>query len=214
MTDDLAAGNNPFLASLNDLSKLYQVIWGELEISARKPNLPWGMAVLGSCDADDVPQLRTLVLRNVHQPERELTWHTDRRSRKFQQLSCNRQSSLLFWNPEVRVQLNLWGISTLHNQGERFDQEWELSELASRRAYLGDLAPGDAMPELGINFPPQLQHRPPTQQESLPGKANFGVIVTQVERMEILILRQIGNVRAQFVWSESDQAWNSNWQAP
>ncbi len=207
---------NPFLDAIPDLTSLRETIWQELTLATSDSDEPWFLGVFGTLGLSS-PELRTLVLRRVEQRSRSLIWHTDLRSEKFSQLERAEATSVHFWNPIHRVQLVVRGESQTFSSGDIVDQEWESSQLSSRRAYLGEFPPGTESDTMTVNFPAEFETRPPTETESQAGKQNFGVISTVVREMDLLILRQTGNVRAKYCWNDHDLGkpfWEETWVCP
>ncbi len=207
---------NPFLNALPDLAKLRETVWRELANATGDTNQPWFLGSFGSL-GESSPEIRTLVLRRVEVGSRSLIWHSDVRSPKFSQLERAGETSVHFWTPTHRVQLVVRGESQTLSSGELVDQEWKSSQLTSRRAYLGKMPPGAKADAMTVNFPTEFETRPPTDAESQAGKENFGVISTVVQEMDLLILRQTGNVRAMYRWNDHDlanQQWEETWICP
>lgn len=207
---------NPFLDALADLSQLRHAIWKELCLAARNTSHAWFLGVLGNV-SERGPELRTLVLRDVDEAKRSLFWHTDNRSPKFSQLAVDGRNSVLFWDAQRRVQLTLRGTSQVLTEGEHVDEQWNRSQLTSRRAYLGDRPPGTIVDEAEVNFPLKFMDRPPEEDESAIGRENFGVIITSVTEMDLLILRQSGNLRALFrkeIQAAGTTSWWQSWICP
>lgn len=209
---------NPFLDALPDSADLHSVTWNELAAAAGDPDHPWGLATMSTVThikttAQPVPVSRILVLRRFALSDSTLLWHTDVRSAKVQQLEKNSQTSILFWHPIFRIQLAIIGCTEVIEQGKLFESEWENSSLTSRRAYLGELAPGSSCDEMDVNFPSEYSERPPTEEESSAGKENFVVLKTTIKQFNLLILRQAGNVRVEYTRDEAN-SWKSCWQSP
>ena len=204
-----------FLSHLPDLHAIRELCWQELVAAAGKPDHPWCLAVFGT-SSERVPHLRTLVLRAVDLTAWDLIFHTDRRSPKFAQILKNPATAIHFWDSSERVQLILSGFSTAIADGPIVKEQWEQSPLTSRRAYLGDMSPGEQAKEPCINFPIELTARPPSLNESEPGRENFAVIRTHVTAMDFLLLSPTGNVRAKFAHSAESETgnWLGAWVAP
>ncbi|MEW4490098.1 pyridoxamine 5'-phosphate oxidase family protein [Thalassoglobus sp. JC818] len=209
MSDSL--DTNPFTTLIGDLDRLFDQCWTELEAGAVEPDHPWKLATLGTVD-DDGPKVRTLVVRGIDRSDDQLTFHTDGRSQKIAQIADNPATSILMWHPHLRVQLTLAGESQVLRSGETWEREWNQSALTSRRAYLGEAAPGTIANAPDVNFPGQFSDRPPTDAESLAGQENFAVVQTSITQMDLLILQQSGNLRAQ--WTKQNNQWFGNWVAP
>ena len=207
---------NRFLNSLGDLSKLCKTCWNDLASALGNSDHPWFLSSFATCD-EYIPHVRLLVLRDVDADENSIVFHTDSRSEKISQVRNHPTTSALFWNPDDRVQLILHGESNVQTTGKIVDEQWSLCALTSRRAYLGELPPGEPADEMCVNFPEELASRPPSPEETESGRENFAVIAMSVISMDVLLLRQQGNVRARFDWKAKDNLngrWHGQWVAP
>jgi pyridoxamine 5'-phosphate oxidase len=74
---------------------------------------------------------------------------------------------------------------------------------------MAPFAPGYEVAEANRNMPPGLEDREPTEEESVVGFENFGVIRTHIETLEVLSLEFEGNLRCRF-----DAAGVGQWLAP
>ncbi|TWT57467.1 pyridoxamine 5'-phosphate oxidase [Thalassoglobus neptunius] len=209
MTDNI--DTHPFTTRIGDLDQLRDQCWTELEAGSQTPDHPWKLGAFGTV-ADDGPRVRMLVVRNVDRDAGQLVFYTDVRSSKVDQIAKSPATSILLWHPQLRMQLTVSGQSHVLSSGEIWEREWKESALTSRRAYLGEDAPGTVADGPNVNFPSQFTDRPPTGAESLSGQKNFAVIQTTVTQMDLLILQQSGNIRAQ--WTLTNRQWSGNWIAP
>lgn len=215
MTDDFVV--HPFLAAVPDLDRLRDVVVDQLQLAAGCPESPWGLAGYGNVD-QGTPHLRTLVVRRMLPGETlRLIWHTDVRSPKFSQE--HHQCVARFWNAELRVQLLVRGRSESISTGPLVESEWAAADLPSRRMYLAEHPPGTVLDRPTINFPEQFSTQLPTIAESQAGRRNFGILITTVTEMDLLLLRREGNWRARFCYAENSEdnspsGWRGQWVAP
>ncbi|MEN0067405.1 MAG: pyridoxamine 5'-phosphate oxidase [Myxococcota bacterium] len=133
---------------------------------------------------------RIVVLRGIDRAAREVWFHTDRRSAKLDQLDG---LSWVFYDPKSRVQLRLYGWSTMAEPSVA-DAEWDRLPSTSRRTYRVEPAPGTPLEAYSSGLPPDAEGRS--------GRASFAVVVTEVERVESLKLGREGHERARFTWAE------------
>ena len=89
--------------SLNDLE---QDCWSRLVTGAKKSGTPFHTPSIATLANGEV-SLRTVVLRNTLPIERELRFHTDIRSPKWNELSINPSISALFYDASERIQLRV-----------------------------------------------------------------------------------------------------------
>ncbi len=172
---------------------------------------PFHTPVLGSTGPDRC-SLRTVVLRRVHQEERILICHSDRRSSKVKDIQTNPGVSWLFYHPRQKVQLRLAGQATLHFADELAEQQWAATKLMSRRFYCAPEGPGIPSEKPTSGLPEFLQSRSPTQSESEAGRENFVVIACRTDFLDWLFLSARGHRRAQFFWS--DASVTARWVTP
>jgi pyridoxamine 5'-phosphate oxidase len=157
--------------------------------------------------------MRTVVLRKVNTAKKTLSFHTDIRSGKWNELNENNKISWLFYDAAACIQIRLAGEATLHNSDEIADEAWLKSSANSRKIYMGDIAPSleSEIPTSGID--PSLEHTNPTLEESEIGRKNFGIIVTKVNWLEWLWLNSKGHRRANFNYSKNN-SFKTNWLVP
>jgi hypothetical protein len=153
----------------------------------------------------DGPNLRTVVLRGVDVPARQLRFHTDRRSAKVAEIAADPRIHLHAYDPGAKVQLRLAGHATLHHDDAIADAAWAASRAMSRVCYGTEPAPGSA-----ITTPDAF--RLPAEDATDPGRVHFAAVVIHVARLEWLYLAFGGHRRALFTWA--DGALTARWLAP
>lgn len=147
-----------------------------------------------------------MVLRLINREQRLAQVHTDRRAAKLDHLRQDPRASLLFYDPEARIQLRLSAIATIHQDDEVAAAAWSRSRRMSRICYAAEIAPGAE-----INDPQSaLGHLAAAEGET--GYENFAVIRFQVNRLEWLSLAASGHRRARFSLAGSSPV--GQWLAP
>ena len=157
--------------------------------------------------------MRTVVLRKVDIEKRQLCFHTDIRSGKWQELKTNNNVSWLFYHPSAMLQIRMSGTATLHQDDFFADEAWGNIRMSGRKIYLGDEGPStlSAFPVSGLL--PKFDKEDPTPQESEAGRKNFAIISTQIQWMEWLWLNSSGHRRATFQYT-ADGKCRPNWLLP
>jgi len=138
---------------------------------------------------------RVVVLRKFNENNLKLNFHTDFRSPKIINLKQNNNSSFVFYDFKLKIQLRIKTHSIINNKNNISKNAWELTLLSSRKCYLTEKAPGSitTLPEDGI--PKHLKGKDPSKDESEKGYDNFAVIENQIQNIDWLYLTSSGHKR-------------------
>ena len=163
---------------MSDLTALDTDAWAQLKASADNKSGPLRNLTLCTTDNSHQPQARILILRHSNAHTRELWFHTDLRSGKWQELSHNNRVSVLGYDPQRQLQLRFTGRATLHPpKTELTTKAWSGLPDWTRRTYSGE-PPGTPVVE-------QTATRCVTD-ASLQAAVGFGVFCIVVVRAEFL----------------------------
>ncbi|MFN3469690.1 MAG: flavin-binding protein [Novosphingobium sp.] len=166
--------------------------------------------VVGTADGD----LRMMVLREARADLACLRFHTDLRSPKAALIGEGAAVSVLAYDPVARVQLRMRGTGRIEHDGPVADAAWERAAASSRRCYLAAAGPGADLGGPGSALPDALLDRAPLLEETLPGRANFAVLLVEVLSLDWLRLTHRGGERARFARSHVAAPWEGSWIAP
>ena len=195
------------------LEQIHRDLWSELSRGAVDRHHGFHVPTLCTIAADGAPSARSVVLRRVEPEPGELWCHTDWRSAKVAEIRRAPRVAWHFYAPERKLQLRVGADAEFEATGPRADEGWSRSALSSRRAYLAPRAPGSACDGPSPNLPAGILDRRPTEDETVPARANFGVIVTRVAAIDWLSLASAGHRRARFVRAV-DGSWSGRWVEP
>lgn len=193
-------------SSFQDLGALLAECWTRLETGASDRRSALHQAVVATVDPEGAPDARIMVLRLIDRENRLAQLHTDRRAAKLTHLAREPRASLLFYDPEIRMQLRLGGSATVHQDDPVAEAAWARSRRMSRICYAAEFPPGAAIDD------PQaaLGHLAAADGEA--GYENFAVLRVRVDRLEWLSLAAKGHRRARF--SLAGSAPVGQWLAP
>lgn len=124
-------------AVFNDLKK-------ELEIGLTEKDHPFKYCTLGTVGLDRMARLRTIVLRGITK-DLQLTFFTDKRSKKVTHITENNKVSMLFYHPQKRVQLKIEGIASLINDEKILQAHWKTIPEHLKKDYTTTSAPGTTL---------------------------------------------------------------------
>jgi 3-hydroxyisobutyrate dehydrogenase len=189
-----------------NLSELEQDCWDRLVSGAVKSRTPFHTPSIATLHQGDV-SLRTVVLRKTLPTERELRFHTDVRSPKWQELSQNPSISALFYDGLERIQIRVKGKAFLHHSNEITDEAWQKTSISSRKCYLTRFSPSSFTEESSSGLSENIENENFTLSESESGYSNFGIVSIHVQSIDWLWLNHTGHRRAFFDYEKGMNSW-------
>ncbi len=193
-----------------ELSDYDKASWEQLEKAVHDPEAPFRYLTVCSVDQNLQPQARTMVLRAASMETRELEFHTDVRSPKWEELRQNQRATVLGYYPGNRLQLRLQGTVTLHAPGtQRAQSAWLKLSHWTKHTYAGG-PPGD---ELAFE-PAQVTSTNPESADSAKGQTYFGVLIFQATSLDRFQLQRQNNQRMLFQYDQSGSITSGNWVNP
>ncbi|MFL0205596.1 MAG: hypothetical protein RJB49_695 [Bacteroidota bacterium] len=198
--------NNRIDYTTYHLPELEQDCWDRLVSGAVKSRTPFHTPSIATLHQGEV-NLRTVVLRKTLATERELRFHTDIRSPKWQELSQNPSISALFYDAVDRIQLRVKGKAVLHHTNEITAEAWQKTSLSSRKCYLTRFSPSSYTDVSTSGLTDDIEHENFTLAESESGYSNFGIVSIQVQSIDWLWLNHAGHRRAFFDYEKGSFQW-------
>lgn len=195
----------------NTLENVLNGSWALLKRGVDDFNDPFHWPVLGTTGKDG-SQLRTVILRQFILPDRVLVCHADARSAKVQEISDSDRVSWLFYHPDRKVQLRISGYAALHRNDQLANEQWKSTKITSRFNYATNEPPGTPIDKPSSGLSDLFRNKVPTLLESETYRKNFIAIACQIEHMDWLILKKLGNRCARFDWD--GQGLNATWLVP
>ena len=189
--------------SLNDLE---QDCWSHLVTGAKKSRTPFHTPSIATLANGEV-SLRTVVLRKTLPVERELRFHTDIRSPKWDELLINPSISALFYDASERIQLRVKGKAVLHHTNDLTAKAWETTSLSSRKCYLTLHSPSNFADSSTSGLTEYIEQENFTLAESEVGYENFGIVSILVQSIDWLWLNHAGHRRAFFDYEKNENQW-------
>ena len=185
----------------NDIVEVLGAAWDVMEEGVYRRESMAHVPVLSTVDVNGRPNSRCMVLRAVNRNERTLVFHTDKRSTKISEASFCSKASVLFYEPEKKIQLRLLCDLSISMGDITSLNRWNEMQEMSRICYKNELPPGEIIDEPG---------RLGCSGE---GFLNFALLEAKIESLEWLYLSSKGNRRAFFGWAKSGKQ-ESVWLVP
>jgi len=201
LSDKIVINNISY--SLSDLEK---DIWNRLVNGAVKSRDPFHTPSVATHSGNDI-SLRTVVLRKAFPESKELRFHTDTRSKKWQELIVNPSISALFYDAADRIQIRVKGRAVLQFNNDITAAAWQKTSLSSRRCYLTNFDPSSFTDHPTSGLPEHIEQEKFTLEESEIGFKNFGIVSIQVQNIDWLWLHHAGYSRDFFDYTDGSFQW-------
>lgn len=172
------------MAGPPELQHIHDRIWGELGMAATDRSRPWRTPVLATAGGPVGCDARTVVIREVNKPARELVFFTDARSPKVAQIESHPRAVMVAWSPELGWQLRLEVTLMIETSGLAVSSRWARLKMSPAAFdYLSPLPPGSPLAQ-------------PTPERG--SRGHFAVVTATVQGIDWLDLDPAGQRRAVF----------------
>ncbi|NBB74395.1 MAG: pyridoxamine 5'-phosphate oxidase [Bacteroidetes bacterium] len=195
----------------NELDAVLDHCWHYIAAAAAEAQHPFRTPALSTVGADG-PDVRTVVLRAVDPEARTLTFHSDRRASKVDDLRLNDAIMWHGWDAERSQQLRLRGTGSVHTEDDVADALWAHSTLEERTLYVRPATPGRRVERPRSGLASGVHSEPLTEADVAPGRKHFAAIRTTITSIQWLHLHPEGHYRARFRWT--GDRFEGNWIIP
>lgn len=184
----------------DSLDKVRADAQARLERAARDRRSPMHTPVIATGDAD----ARVMVLR-AFDPW-TLRFHTDARAPKVGVIEADPRVGVLFYDKAEKVQIRVQGQARIEHDSAVVQAAWEAGNNFARRCYLGD-GPGTVAQTASSGLPPQFEGTEPSDEELIPAREHFAVLLVELTRLDWFHLAHDGHCRAQFDLAQGTARW-------
>lgn len=167
-------------------------IWQQLLRASADKHHEWRSPILVTNglkiehDEFTYPEARTIILRKVDVDTKTLTFYTDSRSPKVEQITANPHATLVFWSKRLNWQLRVKVTVSVDTDSDMNKQTWQkIKQSPSAIDYLSTNAPGEKRENLNVNSQ-QIHNQ----------TAYFAMLITKVVSIDWLALNRSGHQRA------------------
>ena len=150
------------------------------------------------------PKLRTVVLRALDKDNNTLSFHTDLRSNKVEEIQSNKNVSALFYDKKRRVQIRIRGKAQLDENSNKLKKIWSSMRPESKLCYMGPFAPGERLDQFQPNLPNHNAQNI-TSQNNEKGYKNFCRVTIYLKNLDWLQLEHSGHRRIYFSFDKGSK---------
>ena len=181
----------------DNIDRIYELIWKLLDLGKRDTNSPFHQAYLATHN-ENFPSIRTIVLRNVNLKDKALSFHTDYRSNKINEIVKNDKISILFYDHDKKIQIKCSGKALINNKNENSNESWVNTMPFSKKCYIVDKPPGSLSDQPTSGFKKEYEIDMPDEEILNYGYENFTLVKMEILEIEWLYLYRYGHRRAKF----------------
>jgi pyridoxamine 5'-phosphate oxidase len=196
----------------DDLDLIYNEIWTSL-IRGKKDSKSEFHQCYVSTYSDDYPLLRTVVLRHANKDNLTISFHTDIRSNKINNINDNPNVTVLLYSHDKKIQIQIKGTGEINNQNERTSEVWKNIRSFSKKCYIVERAPGSKSDVPLSGYLPEHEKTVPDDEILQQGYKNFSLVDIKINKIEWLYLHRYGHRRALFEVSNCEII-NKQWLTP
>lgn len=190
--------------------------WNKLYKGAIKRNDPFHLPTIATTNGK-TPDCRIVVLRDTDTENYTLTCWSDVRTSKVADLKIYPEMTWLFWSKNQSLQIRATGLTTVQNANAETRAIWDTIPPKNRKDYCAGFPPGRALSEIeSENIYPEWwgNEEKMTVQNTDFGFENFVLIMTVIQKIDLLHLHREGHQRAQFCYSSPEKDWKKDWVVP
>lgn len=196
-----------------DLETVHDRVWSRIERAADDSQSPFRILTFGTMNGER-PHLRSVVLRSAAREQRRLSFHSDRRADKVEDIRACERIAWHGWDPDTSEQIRLKGRATVHTDDTVADEMWETQDPSALALYPRPPAPGTPLdaPEDGLQA--SVRETPITRKDVAGGRDHFAVVRTVIDAFDWLHLHPEGHYRARFRFEAEQEAFEGSWVVP
>ena len=146
---------------------------------------------------------RVMVLREFNFDNKILRFHTDNRAAKIDNITKNSSSTVIGYDPDLKIQIKMQGHTEVHIDDEVAKMAWNESTPRSKKCYS---VKGGSTKE--IEDPQDYDIHDFIVED---GYKNFAVLIFKFQSLEFLYLKSSGHRRAIHKWDDNQ---TSTWLVP
>ncbi|GAK94547.1 pyridoxamine 5'-phosphate oxidase [Nonlabens ulvanivorans] len=180
------------------LDNFFKEVKAEFKSALIKRNHPFKYLTLSTVDEKDMPQSRTIVLREIHD-NLDCIIFTDSRTSKVHQLANNSQACLLAYHPKKMLQLKLNGNLYPIDDPSEIKRLFQMVGEKAMKDYTTCSIPGTS-----ISNPDNVNYTVRNENHFLP-------LQFVPDQWEVLQLKRPNHLRALF---ERENNWEGQWMVP
>ena len=190
------------------LKNIHSQVWEDFKDGLKNTKSSFHFPVISTIDKDGFPSSRTVVLRKIDKKNKIISFNTDIRSNKWNEIINNNKVSVSIYDTSKKTQIRILGKAIVNYKNKIWESAWNSTPRMSRECYSTPYSPSTVIskPEdIDLN----LKKIKTEDYEKY--KINFGRIDIHIYSLDWLYLVHSGHRRAKFIY---DKEVSMVWIAP
>ena len=190
------------------LKNIHSDAWEDFKDGVKNTKSSFHFPVISTIDKDGFPSSRTVVLRKIDKKNKIISFNTDIRSNKWNEIINNNKVSVSIYDTSKKTQIRILGKAIVNYKNKIWESAWNSTPRMSRECYSTPYSPSTVIskPEdIDLN----LKKIKTEDYEKY--KINFGRIDIHIYSLDWLYLVHSGHRRAKFIY---DKEVSMVWIAP
>jgi len=177
-------------------------VWAALITAAQPSRTPFTVLQFATSGLDGAPKIRSVILRGADAERGAVSFFTDVRSAKIEEIRDQPRVSLLGYDADAGFQIRLEGKATMDTEGPEKAAAWAACRSHTRALFQHPLPSGTP-----ISGPAEA-----APADDVDGERNFAVIVVSVIRIGWLDIS--GPLHLHAVFQRHGRDWRGGWVSP
>jgi len=177
-------------------------VWAALMTGAQPGRTPFTVLQLATSGLDGAPRVRGVILRSADAEQGAVSFFTDLRSAKVEEIRHEPRVSLIGYDPDTGFQIRLEGKASIATEGPEKAAVWAACRSHTRALFQRPLPSGTP-----IAAPTEA-----APADDGDGESDFAVIVVSVIRIDWLDVSGPLHLRA--VFRRDGRDWRGGWVTP
>jgi len=177
-------------------------VWAALMTGAQPGRTPFTVLQLATSGLDGAPKVRSVILRGADAERGAVSFFTDVRSAKIEEIRHEPRVSLVGYDEEAGFQIRLEGKATIDTEGPEKAAAWAACRSHTRALFQHPLPSGT----------PSSAPAEAAPADDVDGERHFAVIVVSVIRIGWLDISRPLHLHAMFQRDGRD--WRGGWVSP
>ena len=190
------------------LKNIHSQVWEDFKDGVKNTKSSFHFPVISTIDKDGFPSSRTVVLRKIDKKNKIISFNTDIRSNKWNEIINNNKVSVSIYDTSKKTQIRILGKAIVNYKNKIWESAWNSTPRMSRECYSTPYSPSTVIskPEdIDLN----LKKIKTEDYEKY--KINFERIDIHIYSLDWLYLVHSGHRRAKFIY---DKEVSMVWIAP
>ena len=123
------------------LKNIHSQVWEDFKDGVKNTKSSFHFPVISTIDKDGFPSSRTVVLRKIDKKNKIISFNTDIRSNKWNEIINNNKVSVSIYDTSKKTQIRILGKAIVNYKNKIWESAWNSTPRMSRECYSTPYSP-------------------------------------------------------------------------